>query len=251
MNENKFDGLGGIYARFRPGYPDFFIDDLFADVGVSRGSVLADIGSGTGILTRQLLARGCLVYAVEPNDDMRRIAEKALSGFPDFISVHGTAENTTLPDVGIDFITVAQAFHWFDREKFKLECQRVLKRNGKVILVWNNRDDKSKLVLENERINRKFCPEFKGFSGGMCGETKNGALSDFFAGPYEVREYENPLHFCKADFIGRNLSSSYALREGDDAYHAYIGELEDLFDRYCENNVLTMMNYTRCYIGSV
>lgn len=155
MNENKFDGMGNIYAKFRPNYPKDFIDFLFTDLNLPKNCVFADIGAGTGILTKQLLEKGATVYAVEPNDDMRKVAENNLNKFSKFIPVKGTAESTTLPDNSIDIITVAQAFHWFDRQKFKKECQRILKPSGKVILIWNSRDSRSELVIENDSINRK------------------------------------------------------------------------------------------------
>ena len=141
MNETKFDGMGKIYDKFRPTYPQTFIKYLRSDVGVCKKSTVADIGSGTGILTRQLLEICKNVIAVEPNSDMRVVAEKNLNNFVNFTSVNGTAENTTLGSKSVDFITVAQAFHWFDRMKFKAECNRILIPKGKVILVWNRRDD--------------------------------------------------------------------------------------------------------------
>lgn len=251
MNERKFDGKGRIYAQFRPGYPKAFMDWLCSTIGIVKGSVLADIGSGTGILTRQLLAYGNIVYAVEPNDDMRKIAEDDLRAFPNFVSVKATAENTTLPDQSVDLITVAQAFHWFDRERFRLECRRILKQDGKVVLVWNSRAPEDKLVMENDRVNRKWCPGFKGFSGGMGEETADRVLLDFFTGDYHKKVFKNFLHFNKKDFIGRNLSASYAPKEDDENYLNYVRELEGLFDRYSQNEILTMPNWTRCYFGKV
>lgn len=251
MNERKFDGKGRIYAQFRPGYPKAFMDWLCSTIGIVKGSVLADIGSGTGILTRQLLEYGNVVYAVEPNDDMRNIAEDDLRAFPNFVSVKATAENTTLPDQSVDFITVAQAFHWFDRERFRLECRRILKQDGKVVLVWNSRAPEDKLVMENDRVNRKWCPGFKGFSGGMGEETADRVLLDFFTGDYHKKVFKNFLHFNKKDFIGRNLSASYAPKEDDENYLNYVRELEGLFDRYSQNEILTMPNWTRCYFGKV
>lgn len=116
MNENKFNGMGKIYSKYRPSYPINFIDYLFTDVGISQSSIIADIGSGTGILTGQLLEKGGRVYGVEPNDDMRAIAETNLSNFFGFTSVNGNADDTTIDDNSVDYITVAQAFHWFDYE---------------------------------------------------------------------------------------------------------------------------------------
>lgn len=91
----RFGDRAENYAKFRPGYPDPMLGFLL-DV-VSLPAVVADIGSGTGILTRQLLDQGYELYAVEPNGPMRSVAERTLSGRPRFHSVRGTAEATTLP----------------------------------------------------------------------------------------------------------------------------------------------------------
>ena len=251
MNESKFDGMGSIYSQFRPAYPEMFIDYLYSDVGMTRYSVIADIGSGTGILTRQLLEKGGMVYAVEPNADMRAIAEADLSGFSGFVSVNGAAEHTTLAEKSVDFIIVAQAFHWFDRQRFRIECKRIMKANGKVVLVWNSRDESSGLVQENEVVIRKYCPDFKGYSGGVRGPENDDDLNDFFPGSYEIKAFRNDLIFDCPGFVGRNLSGSYAPKEGDDSYTAYVDELSALFDRHSNNGQLIMPNVTRCYTGSI
>lgn len=251
MNENKFDGMGKIYAQFRPSYPQEFIDYLFSHVGVNTESIIADIGSGTGILTKQLLQKGATVYAVEPNIDMRKVAEADLLSYANFSSIEGTDAKTTLPDKSIDYVTVAQAFHWFDPRAFKKECKRILIPSGKVILVWNSRDEKSDLVQENDRINKKYCPNFKGFSGGMRGATYEDDFSDFFSEEYEVRVFENPLKFDEQGFVGRNLSASYALKETDRDYNDYVAELKTLYEKYRIGNSIMMPNLTRCYVGMV
>ena len=120
---------------------------------------------------------------------MRAFAETELNSFDGFISISGSAENTTLRNTSVDFITVAQAFHWFDRQKFKIKCNRILASGGKVILVWNSRDEESELVQENDTIIRKYCPNFKGFSGGMRGEKSDGGLKDYFEGNYDNQDF--------------------------------------------------------------
>lgn len=251
MNEDKFNGMGKIYSKYRPSYAVNFIDYLFTDVGISQSSTIADIGSGTGILTRQLLEKGSKVYGVEPNVDMRIIAEANLKNFSKFISVNGNAENTTIADNSVDYITVAQAFHWFDREKFKKECQHILNHEGKVILVWNTRDNKNELVMENYEVNRKYCPNFKGFSDGMYGKTNEDDFSDFFNGKYETKVFINNLIFDMDGFIGRNLSASYALKSNDAQYNNYINELKKIYKKYSNNGQLIMPNLTRSYVGKV
>ena len=93
-NIYKFTGKAETYAKYRPSYPQAYVDYLFKSVNLSRESVIAEIGSGTGILLKQLLERHPCVIGVEPNDDMRSIAERDLSGYPGFISHIGTAEKT-------------------------------------------------------------------------------------------------------------------------------------------------------------
>ncbi len=251
MNERKFDDKGKIYAKFRPTYPREFIEYLFSKTHICEQSVIADIGSGTGILTGQLLDKGNRVFAVEPNSDMRRIAEDDLRKYALFTSVAANAEHTTLPDRSADLITVAQAFHWFDRDAFRKECRRILKPGAYVALVWNSRDENSALVAENDRINRKYCPAFKGFSGGTRGPVAEDDFRDFFTGDYEKKTFVNDLVFDLSGFIGRNLSASYSLKEGDAHYDAYVTELESLFEKFAVNGKATMPNFTRCYVGRV
>lgn len=252
MNETKFDGKGEIYAQFRPSYPQECIETLFADFGLTKSTVFADVGAGTGKLTQLLLEKGCTVYAVEPNADMRKIAEEALSAFPNFISVNGTAEHTALPACSVSCVTAAQAFHWFDRQAFRKECQRILKPGGIVILLWNSRDEDSALVQENDRINRLYCPNFKGFSGGMRGAQQEGEFADFFSdGVYRTLTFDFPLYFDEQGFIGRNLSASYAPKSTDAQYSAYTEALQELFAKYAENGRICMPNFTKCYIGNV
>src|SRR5437016_5211234 len=113
------------YAKYRPHYPEAALE--FMREIVPRSAKIADVGSGTGILTKQLLDAGYEVYAIEPNGPMRREAERSMDANPRFHSVKGSAESSLLPDQSIDFITSAQAFHWFDRAKTKVEFRRILK----------------------------------------------------------------------------------------------------------------------------
>ena len=128
---------------------------------------LADIGSGTGILSRAMLERGWTVYGVEPNDDMRRGGGEAAVLFSRFHSVAGTAERTGLPGSSVDLVTAAQSFPWLTPPRFKRECRRNSVRRGKVALIWNSRVEDSPIVREEGNIHRLYCPCFYGFSGGL------------------------------------------------------------------------------------
>jgi SAM-dependent methyltransferase len=251
MNENRFTGRAIIYAKHRPAYPDAFIEYLYSGAGFQKDSVIADIGSGTGILTRLLLGKGSFVYGVEPNADMRKAAEQELAQYKNFASVPQSAESTGLNDRSVDFITAAQAFHWFDRQRFKAECQRILKENGKVVLVWNSRDMHSEFVQKCDELNRAYCKDYKGFSGGMNHDGPE-EFKDFFKdGIYHCMVFPNDLMFDLDGFIGRSLSASYAPQEEAESYEPYISGLKQLFEKYGDSGRLCMPNLTRAYIGGV
>src|SRR5260221_6272185 len=126
-------------VKYRPGYPDEVIKFLQKECNLSDGSVIADIGSGTGIFTALLLNKGYKVYAVEPNDDMQQSAIHQFGENENFVPVNDSAEATTLTDNSIDLIVCAQAFHWFNNEKTHAEFRRILKDEGQAALIWNNR----------------------------------------------------------------------------------------------------------------
>jgi ubiquinone/menaquinone biosynthesis C-methylase UbiE len=170
-NEERFSNKADLYKKFRPTYPKELIDYLYSQVGFNQESIIADIGSGTGIFSRLLIEQGSFVYCVEPNEDMRRTAEKDLSEFENFVSVNAPAENTGLQDVSVDFITVAQAIHWFDRQAFKSECRRILKPGGKVVLIWNERDYENEIIKKEYFIRAKYAVETNGLSRG-CKKTQ-------------------------------------------------------------------------------
>ena len=248
-NTQNFSGLADDYTIGRPTYSNAFIESLYSQYGFTEKSVIADIGSGTGKFAKQLLDKGSFVYCIEPNDDMRNSAIKELCKYKGFHAVDGTATDTKLPDNSVDFITSAQAFHWFDAALFKKECKRILKSNGSVFLIWNMRDMSSGINQISYDIYSKYCPDFKGFGGGI--QKDDIRIKQFFEDQYEYVEFDNPLFYDNNKFISRSLSGSYSLKNGDENYNEYLGALSDLFERYSKDNVLTMANKTVVYIGKV
>lgn len=249
MNEHKFDKKGGIYSKARPSYPDELFAYLKEQNLISESTVAADIGSGTGIFTEKLCPYVSRIFAVEPNDDMRSVAEKKYAVQDNIISVNGSAEDTKLADKSVDFITVAQAFHWFDRQTFKAECQRILKDSGSILLVWNDRNTESELIRANYDINRRFCPNFKGSSNGI--DFSKDAFIDFFEGDFDVVRFRNDLIYDENAFVSRCLSSSYAPKPAEENYNEYVTELKKLFTKHSQNGTVPYPYITRCYIGKV
>lgn len=237
-NTQKFSGKADVYQKARPNYAQALLDFIAQKWQIGEGSLVADIGSGTGILTRQLLGLGAKVFAVEPNADMRAKAEDLLGGDPNFVSVIGTAEQTSLPDHSFHLVTAASAFHWFDHERFRQECDRILLPGAPVVLLWNEARISEEINLGRERIYKKYCPDFKGFSGGR--EGRNHARRAFFGEEIQEQRFPNPLSYDRQTFVNRALSSSYSLIETDPEFEAYLGELGELFDQYAVDGKIVL-----------
>ncbi len=244
-NAEKFTGIAGVYAASRPCYAEGAFDRLCSDYGFA-GQAVADVGSGTGIFTEGLLRRGCTVYAVEPNDDMRAEAEARLASCGGFVSVRGSAETTGLPDGAVYAVTVAQAFHWFDAERFRAECARILKPGGCVVIAYNVRR-KSPLHEAVAELNRAVCSSFCGFCGGMEQER----IAAFFGGEMKTEEFGNDLLLDENAFIGRHLSSSYAPREGEPKRAEYIAGLREIFREHASGGTVSYSQLTQVYIGKI
>ncbi len=245
----KFSGKAKEYTQGRPSYAREFIEALYNDYGFSDVSVIADIGSGTGKFAKQLLDKESIVYCIEPNTDMRLTAEKELSIYPNFQSVDGSAENTTLTDNSVDFVVTAQAFHWFNPQNFKKECCRIIKPDGKVFLIWNTRVETAPINQMLHGIYSKYCPDFKGFSGGT--KLHDERIKEFFSNEYEYVTFDNPLYYDKEKFINRALSGSYSLRKGDVDYDLFLEEMIKAFDKMQANGIVVIENKTVAYIGKM
>lgn len=243
---DRFTGRAGAYAQGRPGYPPAVLE-LLAQETRRESPRLADIGSGTGILSRAMLERGWTVYGVEPNADMRREAELSLKDFPSFHSIPGTAEHTFLPSGSVDMVAAAQAFHWFDAATFKQECRRILAREGRVALLWNSRLEDSPIVREEGNIHRLYCPRFYGFSGGLAELADR--IGEFFDHRFRIFRFPNDLAYTREQYLRRMMSTSYALMEKDEQRSAWLDTLNGLFDRFETDGRVTVPNETVVYVG--
>ena len=251
-NKERFTDKAEIYQRYRASYPKELIEYLYSAQGFSKDSVIADIGSGTGIFSRLLLERGSQVFCIEPNDDMRLIADKELGSMTGFTSVNAPAENTGLKEKSIDFVVTAQAFHWFDRQRFKLECRRILKNGGKAVLIWNIRDYEHEIVKKDYTIRKKYSVgDAKGLSSGE--KPINEYAGFFLNDECEEMTFANDLHLERNDYIGMNLSRSYAPAKDRDPekYSGLVAELNNLFDEYSNDGILIYPHVTKSYIGGL
>jgi SAM-dependent methyltransferase len=244
---SRFSDRVENYVRYRPGYPGGVLQAIKKECGLSPGHVVADIASGTGIWTRLLLENGNSVFGVEPNAEMREAGERLLAGFPMFTSIAGTAEATTLPDYGVDFVTAAQAAHWFDRQRARSEFARILKPDGWLVLLWNERvTDSTKFLREYEQFLLTYGTDYQ----EVRHERTTDAVDEFFdPAPYQERVLEMRQEFDYTGVEGRLLSSSYAPRRGHPQHAPMLLELHRIFHACSANGRVSFDYKTRVYFG--
>lgn len=245
----RFSNRVANYVKYRPTYPKEVVQFLKEKLNLQSDSIIADVGSGTGISTKIFLENGNLVYGVEPNAAMRAAAEEFLKNFPNFRSVDGTSENTTLEDDSIDFVTAAQAFHWFEPEKTRAEFKRILKPAGYVVLIWNERQlDTNEFLREYENFLLRFGNDYEKVRHDNVSDEK---LEDFFQGDFETATFQNAQIFDFEGLKGRVLSSSYMPSEQDARYEEMTKSLYAVFTKHAENDRIAVLYDTNVYYGKL
>jgi SAM-dependent methyltransferase len=237
------------YISYRPGYPAAVVETLRQEGGLDASSVIADIGSGTGLLAGMFLRRGNRVFGVEPNREMREAGERLLSAYPNFVSVNATAEATTLADRSLDFIIAGQAFHWFDRARAKAEFARVLKPGGYVALIWNERLVSSPFLEAYEEWLKTYATDYTQVDHRRIDDR---TLTEFFAPqPFTTRIFPNRQTFDYEGLRGRALSSSYVPEPDHPRFAELMAELERIFQKYASDGAVSFEYETRMYYGKL
>lgn len=244
----RFSDRAADYVKYRPTYPVEVVT-TFEKLGLNPTKKIADLGSGTGISSELFLKYGYAVIGVEPNDEMRAAAEKALAKYPNFGSLNGTAESTRLPNASIDFVVAAQAFHWFDQPKVKVEMKRILKKDGWVVLMWNDRKTESSPFLEAyDAFLRAHTNDYEKVTHKVIGEE---ALKSFLGAQYGRITLPN---FQKLDFdglLGRLVSSSYAPSRTDPKFEPMCNALKALFEEHQKSGTVRIEYDTQLYHGKL
>jgi SAM-dependent methyltransferase len=218
------------YVRNRPGYPSEAIELLRERCGLGPGAAVADLGSGTGILTALLLKTGAEVAAVEPNAAMRAAAEAALAHYPHFRSVNGSAEATTLAPESIDLLVAGQAFHWFDVERARVEALRILRSAGWAALLWNERPAEATAFLADyEALLLRHAPDYARITASHADPD---SMRRFLGEAMEAATFPNQQVVDFAGLKGRLMSSSYAPEPGHPEHEPMIAGLREIFYRH-------------------
>lgn len=245
----RFSNRVENYLRYRPTYPSGIVPLLGSECGLTAESSIADVGSGTGLLTELFLKNGNAVIGVEPNPEMRVAGERVLAKYPKFSSVNGAAEATTLASSSVDFVMAAQAFHWFEREDTRAEFVRILKPDGWVMIAWNGyRVESSPLMTAYQDLVIRYGTDYS----EVRREVMGCEVESFYApGTCKCARFEFTQDFDHEGLKGRLLSASYAPEPDHPNYEAMLRDLRKVFDANQTNGKVVFNYETELYYGQL
>jgi SAM-dependent methyltransferase len=242
---HRFDGRAQSYSRHRPTYPIQALNVLAREGGLRPTGAVADVGSGTGILSELLLQHGNLVYCVEPNLEMREEAERRLGKFGRrFISVDGSAEDTSLPSECVGLVTVGQALHWFDRAKASREFRRILKPGGRMAVVYNNRRRTNGTGRAYDSIVKRF------ESRAMVPQVDDAFIRGFLGKGSKRFTAHNAQVLDRAGVLGRLASASYMPLRGSKEGDGVRAAVDEVFRRYGRSGMVELPYQTTIHISA-
>jgi SAM-dependent methyltransferase len=215
-----FEDVADDYEYGRPGYPQ----EAITAIGLPAGARVADVGAGTGKLTRALLAAGLEVVAVEPFAAMR-------AALPEGIEVlAGTAEALPLADASVDAVACGDSFHWFDGERAAPELARVIRPGGVLALLWNTTAGEAAAeglpwaaeLIDLLNANR---PQHPGFTADQ-GRDAIDACDAF--GPFRHVDVTHVQHSTRAMLVANIASISYVAIMPRDERRALLARIDAL-----------------------
>jgi len=248
-SKTAFSTKAEKYAKYRWDYASRAIDEIVDITQLSNKSCIADIGAGTGILTKHFIGKVQRVYAIEPNVEMRQILESEMVATPSVSVIDGSAEETRLPPESIDVITIAQSIHWFEPEPARKEMRRILKNNGWLVILRNYGVDelhKSVSSLMTEEYSANFSTTI---------ERPKEKPMRFYYGNESFQKLIYPFQFQQnwEEFIGAMTSASFMPDENHPFFDKLESEAEKIFSRYSDNGKLNgkldMRGETELFIG--
>ena len=246
-NTERFSDRVDNYVKYRPSYPAQILTELSRHFAFNETQVVADIGSGTGILTGLFLKNGNPVFGVEPNSPMRKKAEQLLAGSPNFTSIAGTAENSTLPAGSVDLVVAGQAFHWFDPIKAKTEFNRITRPPGLVVLIWNERTVLTPFEKAYEKLLLRYATDYARIDHRNITPEQIGNF--FSPRPVSCLKFDNEQCLDFDGLKGRLLSASYIPQETAPNFAAMMADLHRLFEGCSENGKVCIGYTTLVYAG--
>jgi SAM-dependent methyltransferase len=242
----RFSTRAEEYESARPSYPREVITLMRDALDLAPHHAIADIGSGTGILSRLFLDCGNTVFGVEPNAAMRAVAQDTLDRYRRFRSVDGRAEESHLADRSVDFIVVGQALHWFEISTTAREFRRVLKPAGWVVIVWNERRVTGlPFLVEYEAFLERWGTDYLEVRARYDLEPQ---LSGLFE-RHDHRAFGNAQELDPRGLRARLLSSSYVPPPDDPQREPMLAALDKLFQEHQVDGRVRIEYDTHVYYG--
>jgi len=230
-NTKRFADRVDVYRRYRARYPREVLDFTREHCGLTATSVMADVGSGTGMLAEVFLENGNRVFAIEPNTEMRDACKELEVSYSGLTCIDGTAESTTLPDHSVDVVMAGRAFHWFNHDRCRPEFLRILRRGGWVVLANIARSTGADPLLRDfEQLRLKYGADY---ASTVAKFDMEAACRKFFANG-EILSADFPViqKLNYEELEGQTLSFSGMPMPGYPNHPAMLSALRDYFAQY-------------------
>ncbi|GAA1958539.1 class I SAM-dependent methyltransferase [Microbacterium deminutum] len=218
----SFGGEAGTYEAGRPDYPPEAVAWMLQPVHhEGRALRVADVGAGTGKLTRVAVELGGEVVAIDPDPAMLAELRAQVHGVPTFV---GSAERMPLPDASVDALLFGQAWHWVDVDGASTEAGRVLRSGGVLGLIWNIRDESVPWVRRLTEIMHGSHAELLLAQGDPRVEEPFGVL--------QAREWRWSRRMTRESLLAMAASRSYIITASESDRARILAEVGALFDTH-------------------
>ncbi len=245
----RFSERARDYSIGRPSYPEEVLAQIISSLPIELPRIAIDIGAGTGSLTRVLLMNGFEVTAVEPSEEMRQECDAICAGYENYASRAGTAESIPAENQSASLITAAQSFHWFNPRQARAECQRVLHPQGKVAILWNNRDKKDPLQQRLTSLFSTYGGER--FEAQRVGLEREEDVSTFFGKPVSRSVFDYEQCLTEEAFVALGRSRSYMPKPGTELDRTAIEDLRALHRQFSDGGLAAIRYQTHLYLDTL
>lgn len=236
------------YLRFAPSYPVEILNTLRSDFGLNENDIIADIGCGVGYLSNLFVKESKSIHLIESREEDTAILKEVYK--EDHVNIHlASAQNTPLAQESVDLILVGHAFHRFAQKPTKQEFLRIIKPNGLVCLVWQQRNLNQGFQRDYENILKSHLPHYTNITQTHMNLE---AIDSFFDPyPFQVQKFPNFKIYSIDGIKGYYLSSHYSSDSSQETNQAILSEIEKTFNKHQSFNKIRFDYNTMVFIGKI